>query len=216
MKLNAIFSSFVPKGDKFYPIFWDMSENILVCSDLFIELMRTADKEERKNLYKQIKALETKGDGILANLFDELNNTFITPFDREDLNALGEDLDNVLDNMNSAAKRVIMYQPEHLPKQSVEMAEILKESCVLIQKAIEELNTMKKNPKTAKEICRQIHKLENQADDLYEHFIIDIFATEKNSIELIKLKEIMQETERATDRADSVGKIIKTIIVKYA
>ncbi|MDR0873883.1 MAG: DUF47 family protein [Prevotellaceae bacterium] len=216
MKLNAIFNKFIPKGDKFYPILWEMSENILACSDLFIELTRTQDKEARKAVYKQIKALETKGDGILAHLFDELNNTFITPFDREDLNALGEQLDNVLDNMNSAAKRVIMYQPEKLPEQSVKLAEILKEGCKLIQKAAEELATMKKNPKAAKNICKELHRLENQADDIYEHFITDIFEQEKNAIELIKIKEIMQEIERATDRADSVGKIIKTIIVKYA
>jgi uncharacterized protein Yka (UPF0111/DUF47 family) len=87
---------------------------------------------------------------------------------------------------------------------------------MLIQTAISTLDTMKKSPKAVKEIYLQLHDIENQADDLYEHFIIHIFENETNSIELIKLKEIMQEIERATDKADSVGKIIKTILVKYA
>jgi predicted phosphate transport protein (TIGR00153 family) len=216
MKLNTFFSRFIPKEDKFYPILRDMSDNILAGSDLLIELTKTADKENQKAIYKQIKTLETKGDHIVAHLFNELNNTFITPFDREDINALSEELDNVLDCMTSAAKRVAMYQPDKLPKQSVELALLLKKSCELIQIAVKELATMKKSPKLVKDICTKLHKIENQADDLYEHFIIDIFEKEKNGIELIKLKEIMQEIERATDKADSVGKIIKTIIVKYA
>ncbi|KAA6321624.1 hypothetical protein EZS27_028745 [termite gut metagenome] len=216
MKLNTFFSRFIPKEDKFYPILRDMSDNIMAGSDLLIEQTKTLDKEERKTIYKQIKTLETKGDHIVAHLFNELNNTFITPLDREDINALSEEMDNVLDCMNSAAKRVVMYQPDNLPKQSVELALLLKESCRLIQCAVRELATMKKSPKLVKDICIKLHNIENQADDLYEHFIIDIFEKEKNGIELIKLKEIMQEIERATDKADCVGKIIKTIIVKYA
>ena len=216
MKLNTIFSYFVPQTDKFYPILLEQSKTILECSEVFVELIKSSDKEERKALYKQIKALETKGDGILTHLFDELNNTFITPFDREDINDLGEELDDVLDDMNSAAKRIVMYRPEILPEKTLEMAKLLNESCKLIQKATEELDKMKKNPKTVKNICVKLHKLENQADDLYEEFLTEIFENEKNGIELIKNKEIVQEIERATDRADNIGKIIKTIIVKYA
>ncbi|KAA6332180.1 hypothetical protein EZS27_019287 [termite gut metagenome] len=216
MKINTFFSKFIPKENKFYPILSSMSDNILTCSDLLIKLTETDDKELRKGLYKQIKALETKGDGIVAHIFDELNNTFITPFDREDINTLSEELDNVLDSMNSVAKRIVMYQPEKLPEQSVKLARLLKNACELMQDAVNELNTMKKSPKSVKDICTQLHFIENQADDMYEHFIIEIFAKEKDGIELIKLKEIMQDLERATDKADSVGKIIRTIIVKYA
>ncbi len=217
MKLNnAFFSKFIPQENKFYPILREMSDNIQACSEVLIELTQSSDKEARREIYKRIKALETKGDSIVAVLFDELNNTFITPFDREDINVLGEGLDDILDSMNSAAKRVVMYQPDKMPSQSVELALMLKEACELIQAAVRNLDTMRKNPKSVKEICTEIHKLENKADDLYEHFIIEIFEKEKNGIELIKLKEIMQEIERATDKADSVGKTIKTIIVKYA
>jgi predicted phosphate transport protein (TIGR00153 family) len=216
MKLNSIFNGLIPKGDKFYPILWKQSQNVLACSELFAELTVTPDKETRKLMHKQIKALETKGDGILEELFDELNNTFITPFDREDINALGDKLDDVLDSMHSAAKCIIMYQPESLSTQSSAMAELLKECCLLIQKATKELDTIKKDPKTVKSICKELHTIENKADDIFEHFIVDIFENEKNGIELIKNKEIMQDIERAIDKADSVGKIIKTIIVKYA
>lgn len=216
MKLNTIFRKLVPKENKFYTILKEMSVNIFECSELLIELTKASEKESRKEIYKQIKELEKKGDKILVKLFNELNSTFITPFDREDINALGERLDDVLDCMNCAAKRVIIYQPENLPPQSTELALMLKKGCELIQSAVDELDLMKTSPKIVKEIYKELHQIENQADNLYEHFIINIFENEKNGIELIKLKEIMQEIERATDRVDSVGKIIKTIVVKYA
>ena len=216
MKLNTFFSYFTPQENKFYPLLRNMSANILACSDLLIELTNTSGKEARKEIYKQIKALETKGDTIVDKLFDELNNTFITPFDREDINALGEEMDNVLDSMNSAAKRVIMYQPSHLPAQSVDVALLLKQSCELMHSAVEQLRNMRQSSKSVKDICLKIHQIENQVDDIYEHFIKDIFEQEKHAIELIKLKEIMHELERATDNTDSVGKTIKTMIVKYA
>jgi uncharacterized protein Yka (UPF0111/DUF47 family) len=179
-------------------------------------LTKAADKSAYKDLYHQIKVLETKGDKILATLFEELNNTFITPFDREDINTLGEELDNVMDSINSAAKRAEMYQPDNLPARALEMALLLQESCLLVQQAIKQLETMQKQKKYIKDTCKQLHNLENQADDVYEHFIIDLFDKEKDAIQLIKLKEILQEIERATDRADCVGKIIRSIIVKYA
>jgi predicted phosphate transport protein (TIGR00153 family) len=193
-----------------------MAGNILEAASALIELTKATDKSAYKDYYVHIKALETKGDKILATLFDELNNTFITPFDREDINALGEELDNILDSINSVAKRTEMYQPDSIPPQALELALLLQRSCLLVQSAVNQLDTMQKRRKHIKEICRQLHDIENQADDVYELFIIDIFETETDAIRLIKLKEILQELEHATDLADSVGKIIKSIIVKYA
>ena len=216
MKLNTIFSYFTPKERKFYPILSDISANTLACSELLIELTKTSDKEARKDVYRQIKKLETKGDSIVDTLFNELNSTFITPFDREDIHALGEKMDDVLDSINSIGKRVIMYQPKQLPEQSAELALLLKKSCELMHSAIEQLPNVKKGSKSVKDICIQMHAIENQADDLYANFITDIFEKEENAIELIKIKEIIHELERATDDTDTVGKIIKSMIVKYA
>jgi uncharacterized protein Yka (UPF0111/DUF47 family) len=96
------------------------------------------------------------------------------------------------------------------------MAELLNKCCLLIQKAVHELDTIKKSPKLVKSICKELHKIENEADERFEKFVVEIFEIEKDGIELIKNKEIMQNIERAVDKADSVGKIIRTIIVKYA
>ena len=103
-----------------------------------------------------------------------------------------------------------------MPVSAVDLALELREGVVFIGKAVDELDVLKKSAKKIKEFCYELHDIENRADDVYEHFLIDLFENEKDGIELIKLKEIMSELEKATDITETVGKIIKTIIVKYA
>ena len=167
-------------------------------------------------VYKKIKEQEKKGDALSVKIFDELNSTFITPFDREDIHHLADRLDDVTDYINSCAKRIVLYNPKQLPKEAIDLALLIKEGAVCIGKAVDELNVMKKNSKKIKEYCVELHNIENKADDVYENFLIQLFENEKDAVEIIKLKEIMYELEKATDAAEYVGKIIKTIIVKYA
>jgi len=213
---NSFFSKFTPKEPKFFPILKEMSDVMLVASDLIIECVQKCDHESAIDYYKKIKDQERKGDVLSNRIFDELNTTFITPFDREDINHLSNRLDDVIDYINSCAKRIVLYNPKQLPESAVELARLIREGAVCIGKAVDELDVLKKNSKKIKEYCAELHDIENRADDVYEHFIIDLFEKEKDGIEIIKLKEIMYELEKATDAAEYVGKIIKTIIVKYA
>jgi len=213
---NSFFSKFTPKEPKFFPILKDMTDIMLVASDLIIECVQNHDHETAIEYYKKIKEQEKKGDVLSNRIFDELNTTFITPFDREDINQLSGRLDDVIDYINSCAKRIVLYNPKTMPKSAVELAKLIREGAVCIGKAVDELDVLKKNSKKIKEYCKELHDIENRADDVYEHFIIELFENEKDGIEIIKLKEIMYELEKATDAAEYVGKIIKTIIVKYA
>jgi predicted phosphate transport protein (TIGR00153 family) len=214
--MNNIFDKFVPKEPKFFPILKEMAEVILVASDLITECVQNSDHDTTIEYYKKIKEQEKKGDVLSAKIFDELNSTFITPFDREDIHHLADRLDDVTDYINSCAKRIVLYNPKQMPKEAVELASLIKEGAIFISKAVDELDVMKKQSKKIKEYCVELHNIENRADDIYENFLIDLFAKEKDAIEVIKLKEIMYELEKATDAAEYVGKIIKTIIVKYA
>ena len=215
MNLNTLFNKFTPQEEKFYPILTEMSDTIVKCSASLIKLTQTSEKHLREEVCREIKGLETKGDEIVAELFNKLNDTFITPFDREDINSLGEELDDVLDSMNSAAKRVILYQPDVLPEESTELALVLQQCCRLMYAAIDLLPKIRKKSGEVKKICVQMHVLENEADELYENFIKDVFERERDAIKLIKITEIMQEIERAIDKTDTIGKIIKYMIVKY-
>jgi len=213
---NSFFSKFTPKEPKFFPILKEMSDIILVASDLIIECVQNSDHEAAIEYYKKIKEQERKGDALSARIFDELNSTFITPFDREDIHHLADRLDDVTDYINSCAKKIVLYNPKKMPENAVDLANLIKEGALCIGKAVDELDVMKKNSKKIKEYCVELHAIENRADDVYENFLIELFEKEKDAVEIIKLKEIMNELERATDAAEYVGKIIKTIIVKYA
>lgn len=213
---NSFFSKFTPKEPKFFPILKEMSDVMLVASDLMIEFIKNYSHETAPEYYKKIKEQEKKGDVLSNKIFDELNSTFITPFDREDINQLANRLDDVTDYINSCAKRMVLYNPKSMPKSALELANLLREGAVCIGKAIDELDVLKKDAKVIKGYCTELHDIENRADDVYEHFIIELFETQNDGIELIKTKEIMYELEKATDMAEYVGKIIKTIIVKYA
>lgn len=213
---NSFFSKFTPKETKFFPILKEMSDIMLVATDLIIECVQKGDHESAIEYYKKIKEQEKRGDVLSNRVFDELNTTFITPFDREDINSLANHMDDVTDRINSCAKKIVLYNPKKMPQSAVDLALELKNGVLCIGKAVDELDVLKKSAKNVKAYCKELHDIENRADDVYETFLIHLFENEKDGIELIKQKEIMSELEKATDVTDQVGKIIKTIIVKYA
>jgi predicted phosphate transport protein (TIGR00153 family) len=213
---NNFFSHFTPKEPKFFPILKEMADVMLAASEIMIEFVKNYDHETAPEYYKRIKEQELKGDALSNRVFDELDKTFITPFDREDINQLAGRLDDVTDYINSCAKKIVLYNPAKLPASALEIVNLIHEDAVCIGKAIDELDVLKKDAKQIKRYCKDLHDIENKADDVYEHFIIELFENAKDSIEVIKLKEIMNGLEKTTDAAEYVGKIIKMIIVKNA
>lgn len=216
MSLNSFFASFLPKEDKFFPMFQKMSGRIVDAANLFSEMISTTDADTQVEQYAAIKAIETECDNITLEIFEELNDTFVAPFDREDMHQLCDDLDDVMDYINSAAKRTILYKPKAMPNKAMHMAEIILEGAKAIEVAFGELKIINKKPAVALEQCTKLHDLEHEGDDVYDNFVKDLFEQEEDARELIKIKEIMQCMEEATDRANRVGKTLKTIIVKYA
>lgn len=213
---NNIFSRLTPREPKFFPLLSALSDVIVEIAELMIKFTTNYKPETAESFYKEIKVVERKGDKIANKIFDELNVSFITPFDREDINDLSEKMDDVNDFINSAAKKIYLYKPEQMPNAAFELAKCLKEAALMIEKSVDELNSLKTNVKNIKRYCKEIHAIENKADDIYELFLIDLFQNGTSAVEIIKVKEIVHELERGTDAAETVGKIIKKIIVKYA
>jgi len=212
---NSLFDRFKPKENKFYLLLKEMTEVTVDAATVIIECVQSTSHDESVSLYKQVKEKELKGDVIQNQIFDELNDTFITPFDREDINSLSTKLDDFTDLINSCAKRIMLYNPKTIPDSAVRLAELVQDAAKCLHLAVGELAMMRKSPDKIKEYCKELKEIEHNADDVYEHFLIDLFQNEKDAIEIIKLKEILHELERATDAAEAVGKIIKTIIIKY-
>ena len=212
----SLFDKLKPKENKFFQLLREMGEIIIKASDLIVAGVQVTNHEEAVDSYKQIKQLEHDADSVQNQIFEELNKTFITPFDREDINSLSSKMDDIMDLINSCAKRIVLYNPKVIPENAVDLAKLLREAVGYLVQAVEELDSFKKRPDKIKEYCAQLNVIEKKADDVYEHFLIDLFANEKDAIEVIKLKDILHELERATDASESVGKIIKTVIIKYS
>lgn len=216
MSLNSFFASLLPKEDGFFPTIKNMSSRLVVAADLFTELVSTNDHDKSVELYTKIKAIETECDQIMVSIYDDLDNSFVAPFDREDIHQLCDDLDDVMDYINDSAKRIILYHPKAMPNKAMHMAEIILECAKAVDAAIGELKIMRKDPTIALEQCAKLHDLEHEGDDVYDNFVKELFESETDPKELIKLKEIMQSMETATDSANHVSKTIHIIIVKYA
>ena len=213
---NSFFARFMPKEPKFCGLLKQMAEVSTEAAIIMIECVKNVNYETVVEYAKQIKAYEKRGDNTLIQIFDELNTTFITPFDREDIHDLANCLDDVMDYINSCAKKIMLYRPICLPDSALRLAHLVEQASDIVLCAVTELSNIKKNAKNIKKLCNELHDIENRADDVCDNYIKKLFNEETNRIELIKLKDIVSELEKTTDTAEHVGKIIRTIIVKYA
>lgn len=213
---NSLLNRFIPKESKFFPLLKQLSQTVLNASRILIDSIEHDTPETRQEYYRKVKEAEREGDQMTQRIFMELGQTFITPFDREDIHDLASSIDDVADRIHSASKRIAIYNPRTISASGQKLAVLIQQGTSLICKAMDELETFSKHPSKLKEYCQQLHEIENRADEVYELFIMQLFNEETDCIELIKTKEIMQELERTTDAADHVGKLLKNIIVKYA
>ena len=216
MKINSILSVFAPKDVKFFPLLRETASIMVHASELLQELFSCDDIEQKKELCKRIKEEELKGDKVTGKILKALNETFITPFDREDINALADEMDDVIDGINRTSQKVLLYSPESLPECTLRLVEIIRKGSLEIQAAINELAHIKKSDEHFRRHYKEMKHLEEDADALYEAGIMNLFKEEKNTIELIKIKEIIQDLEKTTDKIDNTGKVFKAIFIKYA
>ena len=173
------------------------------------------DLSQREAVIYEIKEVEKIGDDITHKIFEDLNHTFITPFDREDIHKLTSAMDDVLDLINSAAQQIKLYKLENIPTEFIQMSELILQATREIKNAVRDLRNLKK-ASNIKKACIRINEIENTADEVYNLGISDLFETETDAIKLIKIRDILASLELATDFAEDVSDVLKTIIVKQA
>lgn len=212
----GLFNIFIKRENKFLILLNQMVAELTIASEALVELMKNTQDHVKRDYYNtQIKEIESAGDKIYDSIFHELNTTFITPFDREDIQELAAKMDDVLDFIHGVAKRTVMYNVHVAPAEFSNLAIIISQQCVALQSSIAAIGKVAKSPKEVIESCHQIHELETKADGIYAQYVTKLFAQCTDPIELIKLKEVVQYLEDTTDRTDDVADIIRTIIVKY-
>ncbi|MDR2963672.1 MAG: DUF47 family protein [Bacteroidales bacterium] len=213
---NSFFAIFMPKEPKFVTLLTRMAQVSADAATIMVDCVKSTNIEKSLEYAKGIKAQEKQGDTTILTIFDELNTTFITPFDREDIHNLANGLDDITDNLNLCAKKIIIYQHPQLPKSAETIALLVECSAKKLVEAIQGLSNIKKNAKHIRRCCREVRDMENQADDIYEEFLTNLFANEQDMKEIIKLKSIMRELEKTANAIKTVGKTLQTIIIKYA
>jgi len=216
MSLNSIFQYFVPKDKKvFFPLFEQAAANVVVMANKFVEAVNIADPAAREEIYAQIDKLENVGDEITHQVYLELGKNFITPFDREDIAALVKAIDDVADYIHGSATRMTLYKIDDVSAPIKKLAALIVQGSVEIEKAIKELSDMN-NVRSIADSCIRINSIENQADDVFDRAVADLFLYETDAIKLIKYKEVLANLETATDMCEDVANILETILVKNA
>jgi len=198
----------IPRDNTFFDMFAQMSENLISGARVMVDLF--ADYKDVETKVSEIRRIERIGDEMTHAVLTKLNQTFITPFDREDIHALTSSLDDVLDFINSAAARIIMYRIKNPPPVALDLSRIILLQAQELHRA---LPLLRRNGDILTH-CVEINRLENEADVVSRAAIGQLFDQEKDPITLIKTKELIEILEFATDKAEDVANVLESVVLK--
>jgi hypothetical protein len=162
---------------------------------------------------KIIHSLETEADALVREIFSELNRTFITPLDREDMQRVASKIDDTIDHMDGIASRLYSYKITTTPPYALEIANELVNATKEVEQMTSKLRNIK-NPSSMIEHCRRTSEIEHKVDDLYKSAMTKLFES-NDAIQIIKLKDIYESLETASDRCVDVADVVEDIVLKY-
>jgi len=216
MNIDSILKFFVPKDHSFFPLFESDAKNLVKATELLKDLMASTEYGDHEKIHKEIRDVEHIGDEITIKTYEQLNKSFITPFDREDIHELTAHIDDVVDTINGIGRRVCLYKPKKLIPIYREMAELIYEAAKELEVAIHCL----KDPVSQKEkismACDKVRAIEHQADELYFVGVAELFEKEEDPKELLKNNKILEMLERCVDEEEDVTDTLKAILIKMA
>jgi hypothetical protein len=216
MSVDKVIKWFMPKEERFHELLERATKNLVVGARVFLEIAHATRLEDRRVLGVRLKALEREGDGITRQIFEALNTTFITPFDREDIRSLASDLDDILDHLESVAKYLVLFELGEAPAALRRFGEILSAMAEEIDK-IRVLIWDMGNLHKIQEAMVRISELENEGDSLYFTVISELFRkSSTDSIEILKWKEVYEGLEEACDRCKDFTHVVGNVTIKNA
>lgn len=202
--------SLLPREDEYFVLFTQITEKIQEASSILVEMLQS-NGENLETFTKRIKDTEHSCDELTHKLTIKLNKSFITPFDREDIYTLTVALDDVCDYIDAGARAIVMYDIKEFNDYSVNLAKVIQKQSASINAAISIL----KKPTDINTHIVEIHRLENEADEIYFRAIGELFRNSTDALSVIRYKELYEILENATDRCESVANIIESIILKH-
>jgi len=189
----------------------DLAKKAVETAEALVVLLSDLNNTEQ---IKRIHSLETQADGLTRDIFSELNKTFITPLDREDMQRIASKIDDVIDFMDGISARIYSYEITVAPPYSKEMAQELVNSTKEVEYMISKLQRIK-DPQDMITHCRNTSDIEHKVDELYRDAIRELFKS-TDAIQIIKLKDIYETMETASDRCVDVADVIEDIVLKYS
>lgn len=202
--------SLLPREDAYFTLFTEIAGKIEEAAAILMEMLASSD-QDHASFTKRIKNVEHQCDQLTHQITTKLNRSFITPFDREDIYTLAVALDDICDYIDAGARAIAMYDIRDYSPEAKQLARIIRDMGVQIKASMAILS----KPNGINQFFVEIHRLENEADDVYFQAIGKLFKDATDPILVIKLKELYEILENATDRAESVANIIESIVLKH-
>jgi len=202
----------IPQDKVFFDLFELQAATVKEAAYQLVEL--TEDFTNVKEKRHAIEQLEHKGDKHTHDIYQQLNRTFITPLDPEEISRLASTLDEVLDYIDGSAEKMFYYGINNTDSHMIELAKLIHMSTVEIEGAVKGIRSIK-DPRYIEERCIEVNRLENLADDVLAHAVTDLFKT-TDAIQIIKLKDIYEHLETATDDCEDVANVLSDIAIRHS
>jgi uncharacterized protein len=197
-----------PREDSFFQLFAEAANNLVTAARLMVDLI--SDGTDREQIAEKMRACEHLGDDRTHAIMRRLNESFVTPFDREDIYRLASNLDDVMDFMEAASDLVVLYRIDQLPKEVIRQVEVLERAAELTAEAMPNLRSMR----DLSEYWIEINRLENQADQVYRRLLARLFSGDYDALTVLKLKEVIDQLENAADAFEHVANTVEAIAIK--
>ncbi|MCH7522147.1 MAG: DUF47 domain-containing protein [Chloroflexi bacterium] len=205
--------SLIPRSGRFYELFDRSARNLVVASEALTDLLEHFENVDTKTVH--LKDLEHEGDEITHEIYLQVHKTFVTPFDREDIAALAQRMDDVMDFIEGASTAIRTYGITQPTPAARGLADLIRLQCIQLEKAVSVLRH-KGRLKSILEQLKEINRLENEADSLFLDSMAELFRGEMSAVDIIKWRDIYDQLEEATDSAEQVAHVLEAIVLKHA
>ena len=198
----------LPTDDKFFGLFDDAAANASRCARLLRDVITSGAEED----HKQINACEHRGDEITETILTRLNSTFVTPFDREDIHALAEAFDDVVDDILTVSQLMVLTMVDTTMAEMHEQAELLVRMAEEAEALINRLESMK----GVQPHLDAIDRLESEGDAVYRRILARLYSGELDALEVLRLKGVVEALEGALNTIEDISDVVESIVLKHA
>jgi predicted phosphate transport protein (TIGR00153 family) len=203
--------SLIPKEEQYFALFRQMTSHIYDAASKLKEMLDDKQGDFPAHL-RQIKAIEHACDELTHSISKKLNSSFITPFDREDIYLLSGALDDIVDLIDDSARAIVMYNVQETTDYARQFGDVIQRMAVQLHEVVSTLE----RPAGISDRLVEIHRLENEGDDLYHEAIGELFSGTPDALRVIRWKDIYDKLETAVDRCEQAANIIEAVIIKHA